>query len=348
LGADPISAYQIKKHCEQTITFDDSFVTSPEINSLATHLKSSLLRKPVTLPPVDPRLALTHKTHTYYPQMLDWIADQIEILIKDEGIHPKDIVVLAPFLSDSLRYSIVNRLESKHIPVKTHRPSRSLREEPATVCLFTLASLAQPEWGPIPTKFDLAQSLMQAIDGLDLVRAKILSDMVYHLRDGRLVLSPFEQLLPAAQERISYVVGEKYERLRVWLEEYRQSGSGELDYFISRLFGEVLSQPGFGFHFSFDYGQVTANLVNSIRNFRRVVGESLVESNIDIGKEYIQMAIDGVIAAQYLPSWQIQEEEAVFIAPAYTYLISNYPVEVQFWLQKPTILPARNNTNTGD
>lgn len=44
------------------------------------------------------------------------------------------------------------------------------------------------------------------------------------------------------------------------------------------------------------------------------------------------MAIDEVIAAQYMPGWQTQDENAVFIAPAYTFLISNYPVDVQFWL----------------
>ncbi len=332
LGADPVSAYQLKKFCGKSFSLIDSFVTSPEIRSLAARLKNSLLRKLVPIPQVDPRLALTHQTHTYYPQMLDWITDQIELLVNNEGIHPKDIVILAPFLSDSLRYSIVNRLESKNIAVKTHRPSRSLREEPATLCLFTLASLASPVWGTTPTKFDVAQSLMQAIDGLDLIRAKILADIVYRIRDETPSLSPFEQILPAAQERISYLIGEKYERLRLWLEEYRQSGPGELDHFISRLFGEVLSQPGFGFHFSYDYGQVTSNLVESIRNFRRVVGDSLDEVGADMGKEYIQMAIDGVIAAQYIPSWQTQEEDAVFIAPAYTYLISNYPVDVQFWL----------------
>jgi hypothetical protein len=332
LGADPTSAYQLKKSCGQAYNFTDSFVTSPEIRSLAAHLRNSLLRKPIAIPEVDPRLALSHQTHTYYPQMLDWITDQIDLLINTEGIHPKDIVVLAPFLSDSLRYSIVNRLESKHIPVKTHRPSRSLREEPATLCLFTLASLANPDWGAIPTKFDLAQSLIQAIDGLDLIRAKILADIIYRVHESTPSLSPFDQIVPAAQERISYLIGEKYERLRLWLEEYHQSGIGELDHFISRLFGEVLSQPGFGFHFSFDYGQATANLVDSIRNFRKVVGDSLAEAGGEVGKEYIQMAIDGVIAAQYIPSWQTQEEDAVFIAPAYTYLISNYPVDVQFWL----------------
>jgi hypothetical protein len=331
LGADPISAYRLKKQCKQTYTFNDSYVTSIEIQSLAAHLKNSLLGNH-TLTPIDPRPALSHETHTYYPQMLNWVAANIEQLINDQGFSPKDIVVLAPFLSDALRFSIVNRLENKHIPVITHRPSRSLREEPATYCLLTLASIAHPEWRSAPTKFDVAQCLMQAIDGLDLIRAKILADIVYRVRDGAPSLSPFDQIIPSAQERISYVIGEKFDHLRLWMEEYHQSGTEQLDYFISRLFGEVLSQPGYGFHFSFDKGQITANLVASIRKFRRVIGENLVEVNIDLGKEYIEMVREGVIAAQYISSWQTHEEDAVFIAPAYTFLIRNFPVDVQFWL----------------
>ncbi len=332
LGADPHSAHRLIKQCHETFSFTDSYVIPPEIHSLSIHLKNALFRTPAASPEIDPRLAISHETHTYYPQMLDWVSNNIESLINDDGVSPKDIVVLAPFLSDSLRFSLVNRLETKHIPVKTHRPSRSLREEPATFCLLTLASIAHPEWSSVPSKFDVAHSLMQAIDGLDLIRAKILTDIVYRDRDGKPSFSPFEQIIPSTQERISYVFGEKYDYLRLWLEEYHQAGPVELDHFISRLFGEVLSQPGFGFHSNFDMGQVSANLVDSIRKFRRVVGDSLAESGMDLGKEYVNMVRDGVIAAQYLPSWQTQLEEAVFIAPAYTYLISNYPVEIQFWL----------------
>ena len=332
LGADPIGAQRLINHCAETFIFKKSYVTSPEIQSLATHLKNSLLRTPTPVSRIDPRPALTHETHTYYPQMLDWITNEIVSLINNQGVSPKDIVVLAPFLSDSLRFSIVNRLENKHIPVKTHRPSRSLREEPATFCLLTLASIAHPEWGSLPSKFDVAHSLLQAIDGMDLIRAKILTDIVYRVQDGIPTLSPFDQIIPSAQERISFMLGEKYDHLRVWLEEYRQSGPSELDHFISRLFGEVISQAGYGFHYNFDNGQVTANLVESIRRFRREVGDNLIEAGIDLGKEYIQMVQDGVIAAQYIPSWQSQAEDAVFIAPAYTFLISNYPVDVQFWL----------------
>ena len=43
------------------------------------------------------------------------------------------------------------------------------------------------------------------------------------------------------------------------------------------------------------------------------------------------MVQSGVIAAQYLWRWQ-QPEDAVLLAPAYTFLLSNRPVDVQFWL----------------
>ncbi len=332
LGADPTSAHRLIDLCGDKFTFADSYVTSPEVKSLAIYLKNTLFHAADPLPKIDPRPAIGYKSHSYYPQMLDWVIENIASLINDEGVLPGDIVILAPFLSDSLRFSLAYRLASRHIPVKTHRPSRSLREEPATACLLTLASIAHPAWGEAPSRFDVAHSLLQAIDGLDLVRAKILADIVYRDRGGVPSLSPFEQIIPSTQERISFVFGERYDHLRLWLEEYRQAGPVELDHFISRLFGEVLSQPGYGFHSSFDRGQVTANLVDSIRKFRRVVGDSLAETGMDLGKEYISMVHDGVIAAQYLPGWESQAEQAVFLAPAYTYLISNYPVDVQFWL----------------
>jgi hypothetical protein len=332
LGADPVGAYILRKHCSEMIVFSESFVTSPEVQSLRVHLKNSLLHKSTPLSKINPRLAFTYETHTYYPQMLDWITSEIISLINDEGVLPKDIVVLAPFLSDSLRFSIINRLELKNIPVKTHRPSRSLREEPATLCLLTLASIAHPEWDFVPSKFDVAHSLMQAIDGLDLIRAKILTDIVYRIKDGLPALSAFEQIIPSVQERITFTLGEKFDHLRLWLDGYHHASSDDLDHFISMLFGEVLSQPGYGFHLNYDMGQVTANLVESIRKFRKVTGDSLEESGIPLGKEYITMVHDGVLAAQYIPGWQVQEEEAVFIAPAYTFLINNYPVDTQFWL----------------
>jgi hypothetical protein len=52
-----------------------------------------------------------------------------------------------------------------------------------------------------------------------------------------------------------------------------------------------------------------------------------------IGKEYITLLQDGVISAQYLEGWRTEPSEAVLIAPAYTFLMMNRPVSVQFWLE---------------
>jgi hypothetical protein len=137
------------------------------------------------------------------------------------------------------------------------------------------------------------------------------------------------------QERITYRLGERYEKLRLWLEARQEIDDeyGEtLDHFLSRLFGEVLSQQGFGFHSNYDAGQVAANLIESIQKFRWVAGPVLKEKGVPLGKEYLLMVEDGVIAAQYLGGWRLESERAVLMAPAYTFLMTNRPVEVQFWL----------------
>ena len=343
LGSSPDTAERLKSLCSSSFEFEKNFGRSREMMGLETQLLSVL----------DPRLsqemnkttekqtsrqdrksflvALEHEHHRFFPQMLDWVAECIHRLVHDENIPPGQIVVLAPFLSDALRFSLTTRLEGKGINTWSHRPSRSLREEPSTHCLLTLAALAHPHWGIIPTPFDVAYSLMQAIDGLDLIRAQLLTNIVYRKRDGKPTLSSFDQIITEMQLRISYLVGERFEQLRAWLVE-NQHIEQEFDHFLSRLFGEILSQPGFGFHNHLDRGRVSASLIESVQKFRQVAGITLDQEGIPLGKEYLLMVEEGLIAAQYIFSWQIQPEDAILIAPAYTFLMSNRQVDVQFWL----------------
>ena len=147
----------------------------------------------------------------FYPELLDLAVDEIEKLIA-EGTPPSEIVILAPYLSDALRFSITHRLETRGVPWRTHRPSRSLRDEPASHTLITLAALGHPHWNVYPPKFDVAYAMMQAIDGLDLVRAQLLTESVYRQKD--LSLSPFDIIQPDVQERITFLIGNRYTELR--------------------------------------------------------------------------------------------------------------------------------------
>jgi len=269
--------------------------------------------------------------------MLDWICEQVAELVKYQGISPGEIAILSPFLSDALRFAIQTRLDDLQIPSHSHRPSRALRDEPVTHCLLNLAVLAHPLWyqhAPdlVPNRFGLAYAFMLAFTNLDLVRAQLLTNAVFNFRQGVPTLESFDLLKPDLQDRISYRIGSMYEVLREWLKNYSEQPGETLDYFLSRLFGEVLSQPGFGFHTNFRAGEITANLIESIQKFRQVAVTSTGTPETTLGLDYIQMVRDGVIAAQYIRSWEEWPKASVMILPAYTFLMYNRPVDYQFWL----------------
>jgi hypothetical protein len=232
--------------------------------------------------------------------MLDWVADQVYSLVTEELIPVSEIVILAPYLSDSLRFSLSNRLEERGIPWRSHRPSRSLRDEPASRCLLTLSALAHPGWGVRPTKFDLAYALLYSFEGMDLVRSQLLAEIVYRQRD--ISLSSFTAIRTEVQERITFIFGEDYERLREWILAYRQQPAPDpLDHFLRRLFGEILSQKGYGFHRNNDGARTAASLIESIQKFRIAMEPALAGlGDLEMGREYLAMLQDGVIAAQYV------------------------------------------------
>ncbi len=344
LGADPQSMLPLAELCGETVRFSESHVTPGELLDVGEHLAHWVRLRPPSEGDADPkappppirrgsvsRYLAYPPDLRYYPQMLDWVTEQIAALV-DDGVSPGEIVVLAPFLGDSLRFALTTRLEDAGLPTRSHRPSRALREEPATRALLTLAALAHPDWGVYPAAFDFSAALMQSIEAMDLVRARLLTDIVYRLGPEGPRLMPFENLEEAARERITYRLGMAYENLRQWLVVYQDGAPQPLDHFISRLFGEVLSQPGYGFHSDYDAAQTAAMLVESARKFRWAAGEVLEAEGVPVGKEYLRMVEDGVIAAQYLGRWQSPEADAVFLSPAYTFLMQNRAVDYQFWL----------------
>ncbi|MBN1933150.1 MAG: hypothetical protein JW934_00720 [Anaerolineae bacterium] len=340
LGADARSAAELRWACQDGLTLTNSWVTSPQVGALGWHLVQSLgdqvaadllPASPRARPPrdADPTEAFTFSHVNFQPQMLTWAADEIASLIQEQGVPAQEIAVLAPFLGDALRFSLSNALAERNIPARSHRPSRALIDEPAAHCLLTLAPFAYPDWRRCPDRADVAQALMVAIDGLDLVRARLLAEIAYRSHEGRPEFSGFDQVRPAMQQRISFVAGERFERLRHWLAG-QVSLHLELDDLIARLFQEVLSRPGFGFYQNLDAGRVTENLIESIYKFRQTVGDTLEPGRL--GQEYVEMVDRGVIAATYVASWQLETAGAVQMMPAYTFLMANRPVDVQFWL----------------
>jgi hypothetical protein len=337
LGSDPHTGYALNELCDERFVLDRSFVMSGNIADLASSLEQIILPDP-SIP--EPETGISGAEGVgiiaarFYPELLDNVVAEAASLI-EAGAAPRDIVIIAPFLSDALRFSVMNRLEAAGIPTRSHRPSRTLRDEPASQSLLTFAALAHPAWNIRPPRFDVAYAFMQSIEGLDLVRAQLLAEIVYRSRDLR--LSPFEDINPEVQERITFVVGNRYSMLREWLLSYREGEEMPFDHFLRKLFGEVLSQPGFGFHSDFDAVRVASSLVSSVQHFRQSLESTFLFQVANtrfphLGKEYIQMLQDGVIAASYVEGWRSQNKDAILVAPAHTFLMMNRPVTAQFWL----------------
>lgn len=333
LGGNPAGGLELSRGCDEIVELNESFVSSPNVIQLSNVLVSAITNEGVVeADGTEPALEFI-MTH-FHPEMLDEVVRKIQILM-EAGTPPSEIVVLAPYLSDSLRFSISNRLEAAGIPWRSNRPSRSLRDESASKALLTLSALAHPQWNLHPSKFDVAHALMFAL-GTDLIRAQLLTEIIYGQRDLR--LSPFDDINSETQERITYALGARYSTLREWIENYRAEQPLPLDFFLRRLFGEVLSQPNFGFHSNLDAVRIAASLVESIKKFRNAM-EPVTDltgfgnlSGPDLGIEYIAMLQDGVIAAQYLESWRSDDKDAILVAPAYTFLMMNRPAAFQFWL----------------
>jgi hypothetical protein len=285
LGADVHTGASLRELCDEQLQLEDSFVMSDGVAALSDSLTEAIVPdfERETKEENKETQAFEILQSHFYPELLDIIVSEVESLLSNSQIPPSEIVILAPYLSDALRFSITNRLETRSIPWRSHRPSRSLRDEPASQALVTLAGLAHPHWNIRPPKFDAAYALMSSIEGLDLVRAQLLTEIVYRQRD--LSLSPFDNIKPDVQERITFSVGNRYTTLRDWLLAYREGDQLPLDHFLRKLFGEVLSQPGYGYHSDFDSVRIAASLVESVKKFRLAMEAAGGVGNL--GREYI-------------------------------------------------------------
>lgn len=341
LGADPQGVNELRDLCDVQTVMDESHIMTPSIAHVARRVDGvfDARRRTLSQPPVEleenlPALVVPDQHFRFYPQMLEWAAAQIHSLVNDQGVAPGEIAVLAPFVSDALRFSLQTALDRYGIALATHRPSRALQDEPAARTLLTLARLAHPFWGMPPAATDVTLALTVAISDLDPVRSNLLSTKVYPPRRRDNELGEFGALAEEIRQRVTYASGEHYTRLRDWLYAYRSETTlTPLDQFFARLFGEVLSQPGFGFHDDRDAARVASQLVESARKFRWTL-EGSQSGRVDavrFGREYVLLAESGAIGALFLPGWQTPAE-AVFLAPAYTFLLRNRAVDVQFWL----------------
>jgi superfamily I DNA/RNA helicase len=329
LGADPEHARKLRETCAQIDHIDGTFVMSNEVMDFSVRLHDSINAKSAQPESAFGEAVLVHSSE-YLPELLEWLVAEVGALI-EQGVQASEIAIVSPFVSDSLRFLLTEKLDEKQIPWVSHRPSRAIADEAHNRCLLTFAALTYQGWKISPSREAVAQSLMIAIEGLDIVRATLLANTLYRPGGDTPELSPFQQLRPEMQERIGFVAGQKFDNLRAWIDQFNGSPHEHLDQFLGRLFGELLSQPGYGFHSQMDAGRAAAAMIASVQKFR-AAADTGGSSHDELGREYYRLIHEGLLAAQYIARERSADEQAVLIAPAFTYLTMDQRSDVQFWM----------------
>ncbi|MCS3953112.1 hypothetical protein [Salinibacter ruber] len=367
LGADPDSAERLKGCCGHHIRVEDGEAEGEENGSASNgQAKISGLGKQVSraLQPHKGNLGSPEEIRELreqvgviqeetYPEMLEAVGRRVKSLIEG-GSEPEDIAVLAPFLSDTLRRELSNLLTRLEVPFSLRRPSRPLSKEPAVKALLALSATAHPAWRVQLGTQDLAQALAFSIGDMDPIRAHLLARAVYETdEEGRPRLRPFSAVASGTQGRVTYRLGEQYNQIQQWTEGYVGEDDQPLDHFLNRIFGEVLSQEGFGFHDDLGAAARADRLIESARKFRKVIEKADLEGQgptqdpthgpaqgpsqglrqgSPTGRLYLQTVRKGVAAAQYVQDWSEGTDEGVLLTPAHTFLVQNRRAPHQFWL----------------
>jgi hypothetical protein len=275
--------------------------------------------------------------------MVRWVAEQVAELIGG-GAAPRQIALVAPYVSEVMRFAIQEELAQRGVGLQLLRPATQLRDDPVIRGLLSLLWLAHPDWEiemrgqpyALPRE-DVALALEICLAALDPIRARYLAAAA--VRDGQRLgqLSGKEAGLDAAAlarlwQQVGFQVREPYETLRQWLDTYQQ-GAPELPHvMLSRLFGDLLSRPGFGFYQNRPAARAYGRLVESMAKFSDAVATEADEVS-RIAREYVQLILAGVASAEYLLDWpRPPREDAVLLAPAYAYITRDVRTEYQFWL----------------
>jgi len=327
LGADPQSASKFKTLAEKSIYLQNNTQDAVQKREMAATIID--YRKPLQfkLEDIHSFIKQPDQRVRFYPELLELVARDITEKVRG-GVSPNEIVVISPFVSDSTIFTLEHELAKSNINLRSLRPSTSLRDEPVIQILILFAILAHPEWDLSLDTYRITSVLAHAIPEFDLVRAHLITKHMQSTQSGK--LPHLADLPQQISDRLNEEQKDRYLTLTNWIEENK--GVNFLDDFFSRLFGELLSQPGFGFHLNLESGSTTAQLITSYKKFRASFGYQIEIDQSELAKEFVKSVESGLLAATFVDDKSEDDENAILITPVMSFLGLNQEVDYQYWL----------------
>ncbi|MFO7537215.1 MAG: AAA family ATPase, partial [Chloroflexota bacterium] len=178
LAADPLGANQFRTLSQLAFEFEESFVAPLDLGRLANGVEN-YLRHTNKATAAAERAIVGVVNGRYRREMIANLIPLLHDLIHEEGVRPRDIAIITPYLDGALRYMLGQMLREAGLPYALLRRRSSPREEPRIRAWLTWLALAHPDWGIAPAPFDVAEALNLSLVGLDPARAALLTEQLY-------------------------------------------------------------------------------------------------------------------------------------------------------------------------
>ncbi|HSG15737.1 MAG TPA: UvrD-helicase domain-containing protein [Anaerolineae bacterium] len=328
LAADPAGANRFYNLCESLYEFDASYTAPEHLLAISNLVENQLMSS--QQPAAGAQEAVIDTViGRYRREMVHDLVARLADLV-GQGLPPSEIAIIAPYLDGALRFTLTHALSAAGLPYYLLRRRSSPREEPRVRAWLTWLALGHPGWGIHPAPYDVAEAFNLSIDGMDPVRAKLLTDHIYQV--DRLELRDSSALPPPVAERLGPDLLERADALSAWLADEGDERH-PLDVFLHRLFNDLLARPLFRPQPDLAAAAICDWLVRSAGRLLSAAEPMGLKTPSEIGRAFIAGIYDGLVTADPPELGEPPDLDGVLISTIYGYLLGGRPVEVQVWLE---------------
>ncbi|MCC0175606.1 recombinase family protein [Waterburya agarophytonicola K14] len=292
-------------------------------------------------------------------ELLRQTAEIIIDLVCNQGVNPAEIAIIAPGLDEIARYSLIQILAAKNIPVTPVNEQRPIISSPLVRSLLTLLGLVYADLGRLVDRDAIAQMLVifsqkyrggQLIADIDPVRAGLIADYCYHVDPEHPYLSPVETF--PRWDRLGHQAVAAYQTIVSWIEASKIKQQQQSFFTPTILLSEAIKYFLSRETNSSDRLAVLRELMETAQHFwevdRRIrQNEPSFQSQAATVAQFIQLLRRGTITANPRPLPQlIPQQSAVTLATVFQYRSLRTSHSLQFWLDASSPLWSQGGAAT--
>ncbi|MBE9047315.1 recombinase family protein [Pleurocapsales cyanobacterium LEGE 10410] len=292
-------------------------------------------------------------------ELLRQTAEIIIDAVEQRQIEPSEIAIIAPGLDEIARYSLIEILAAKGIPVTPLNEQRPIISSPLVRSLLTLLSLIYQDLGRLVDRDSIAEMLTMfshlpqpgLVAQIDPVRAGLIADYCYHVDPESPYLSPVETF--PRWDRLGHQATTAYREIVNWIEENKARQQQQSFLTPTILLSEAIKHFfDQGSYLTSDKTAVLRELIETAQHFWEVdrrlrQNEPSFQTQTATVAQFIQLLRRGTITANPRPLRSFSPQAgAVTLATVFQYRSLRASHRWQFWLDASSPLWSQGGAAT--